>query len=85
MLANGVEPIASSGDQFVRIALMTGVEDELIAWRVEDVMQSQRQLDDAQVAAEVSADLGDHFDDPFADLLRELRKLLAIEFAEINR
>ena len=38
---------------------MAGVEDDLVARRVEDVVQRQRQLDDAEVAAEVAADLRD--------------------------
>ena len=46
---------------------------------------SQRELDDAQVAAEMAADAGDHVDDLVADLLGNLGKLTAIELAEIAR
>src|SRR6202011_4370023 len=62
VLANRVKPIAAAGDQLVRIALVAGVENELIARRVEDVVQRQRELDDAEVAAEMSADLRDDLD-----------------------
>ena len=85
MLPDRVEPIAASGDQLVRIALMAGVEYQLIARRVENVVQRQRELDDAQVAAEVAADLRNDLDDPVADLLRQLRKLAAIELANVSR
>ena len=84
VLADRVEAIATSGDQFVRIALMPGVENELVARRVEYVVQGQGQLDDAQVAAEVAADRRDHFDDALPNLLRQLRELLAVEFAQIG-
>ena len=85
VLADGVEAIAASGNQFVRIALMPGVENELVARRVEYVVQGQGQLDDAQIAAEVAADRRDHFDDAFSNLLRQLRELLAVQFAQIGR
>ena len=68
VLADGREQFAPAGDELVRIALMAGVEDDLVARRVEDPVQGQRQLDDAEVAAEVAADLRNHFNDAVADL-----------------
>ena len=64
---------------------MPGVENELVARRVEYVVQRQGQLDDAQIAAEVAADRRDHFDDALPNLLRQLWQLLAVEFAQIGR
>ena len=85
VLADRVKSLAAAGDEFVRIALVAGVEHELIARRVEDVVQRECQLNDAEVAAEVAADLRDHFDDPLADLLRQLGQLGAIELPDIGR
>src|SRR6266849_1901939 len=85
VLPDGMKTIATSGDQLVGIALMAGVEDQLIAWRVEDVVQRERQLDDAEVSAKVATDLRDDLDDPFADLLCKLGKLAAIELANVSR
>ena len=56
VLADGVERVAAAGDELVRIALVAGVEDDLVARRVEDVVQRERELDDAEVAAEMAAD-----------------------------
>src|SRR5207253_1087065 len=73
VLADGVEGLAAAGDQLVRIALVAGIEDELVARRVEDVVQGEGQLDNAEIPAEVTADGGDDVDDPLADLFGELR------------
>ena len=63
---------------------MTRVEHDLIARRVVDVMKREGQLDDAEIATEMSADFRDGVDDRLADLLRDLRKLGPIEFAQIG-
>ena len=85
MLTDRVKTIAAACDQLVRVALMPGVEHELIARGVENVVQREGQLDDAEVAAEVTADFRNDVDDAVADLLRELRQLAAIELAKIGR
>ena len=83
--ADGVEGIAASGDELVRVGLVAGVEDDLVAGRVEDVVQRQRQLDDTEVAAEVPADSRDDLDDAVANLSRELMELFAVEFPKVFR
>ena len=85
VLPDGVEGVAATGNQLVRIALMAGVEDDLVAGRVEEVVQGQSQLDDAEVPAEMAAHAGDDVDDRLANLLCDLRKLPPIEPAEIVR
>ena len=59
MLPDGVERVAAPGDQLVRVRLVAGVEDDLVARGVEDVVQRERQLDDAEVPAKMAPDLGD--------------------------
>src|SRR5213592_3899148 len=48
-------------------------------------MQGDRQLDDAETAAEVAAGRGDRRDDRLADLGRELVELSGGEIAKISR
>ena len=84
MLSNRVESIAAAGDQLVWVALMSCVEDQLIAWSIEDVMQGERQLNGAEIPAEMAANLGDDFNDPLADLLGQLLELRPIEFADVE-
>src|SRR3954462_2846299 len=81
--ADRVERIAASGNELVRIRLVAGIEDDLIARRIENVVQRQRQLDDAEIAAEVADRVRDPLDDAVADLFRELVKLLAVQLAEV--
>ena len=74
-LADRIEPVIAAGQQFVHIGLVGNVEDEAVARRVEDVVQGQRQLDDAQVGADVAAGLRDAHNQPLAYLLGKLRQL----------
>src|SRR5262245_63837187 len=67
-LAERPEPLESAGQQLVRIGLVTGVPDDPVAWRLEQPMEGDRQLDDAERAAEVAAGRGDRRDDRLADL-----------------
>ena len=85
MHSDGVKRIAAAGDQLVRIRLVAGIEDDLIARRVEDIVQSQGQLDDAEVPAKVASDLRDNLDDAMANLFRKLVELTAAERPEILR
>ena len=83
MLANRVELVSPPRDQFVGIALVAGVPHDLVAWSLKDVMQGQRQFDNAEVSAEVAAKRGNDLDDPLADLPRDLRQLPPVEFPEV--
>jgi hypothetical protein len=74
-LADRIEPVIAAGQQFVHIGLVGNVEDKAVARRVEDVVQGQRQLDHAQVRADVAAGLRDAHNQPLAYLLGKLRQL----------
>ena len=54
------------------VGLVAGVEDERVVGRVEDAVQRDRELDDAEVRAEVPAGAGDVLDEELADLGGEL-------------
>ena len=63
--------VVASGQQLVDVGLVPGVEDDRVARRVEDAVQGDGQLDDAEVGAEVSAGLRHGVDQEVADLLGE--------------
>ena len=46
-----LEAIAPAGEELVHVALVADVEDELVLRRVEDAVQRDGQLDDAEVRA----------------------------------
>ena len=74
-LAQRAEPLEAAGQQLVRVGLVAGVPDDPVARRLEQSMQRDRQLDDAERRAEVAAGLGDGPDDRLADLGGELGEL----------
>ena len=53
------EAVFASGKNFVRVGLMGNIPDNLILWRIENMMESDRQFDDPQVGSDVAADLAD--------------------------
>ena len=61
-LAQGLDAVAAPGQDLVRIGLMADVPDDPVFRRVEDVMQGDRQLDDAEAGAEMAAGYGDGVD-----------------------
>ena len=55
LLAQPVEAGGTAGEQLVDVGLVAGVEDDPVARGVEDPVDAERQLDDAEVAAQVTA------------------------------
>ena len=53
--AQGADAVAAAGEDLVRIGLMPDVPDQLVIGGIEDVMQGDRQFDDAKARAEMSA------------------------------
>ena len=74
-LAERPEPLEAAGQQLVRVGLVAGVPDDPVARRLEQPVERDRQLDDAERRAEVAAGRGDGRDDRLADLGGELREL----------
>ena len=54
---------------------MAGVEDDRIVRRVEHPVQRERQLDDAEVGAEMPAGCSDLVDQELADLVGQIAQL----------
>ena len=69
----------------MRVGLVADVPEDLVARRVEQGVQRDRQLAGAEVGAEVAADLADRVDDQLADLLGDLLQLLVREPLQVGR
>ena len=74
-LAQRPEPLEPAGQELVRVGLVAGVPDDPVARRLEQSVEGDGQLDDAERRAEVAAGLGDGPDDRVADLHGERREL----------
>ena len=84
--ANAVEVGAiAASEEFVNVALVGHVEDELVLRRAEDAVERDRKLDHAEIRTDVPAVLRRHGDEAFADVLGEERELLGSEGLDILR
>jgi hypothetical protein len=83
-LAKRAKSLEPSGEQLVGIRLMAGVPDDPVARRLEEPVERDRELDDAERAAEMAAGPGDRRDDRLADLFGELLELRRCQAAEIG-
>ena len=63
---------------------MAGVPDDRVVWGVEHAVQRERELDRAEVRAEVSAVRRDRLHDQVADLVGELVELGRVEATEVG-
>ena len=84
-LAERPEPLVATGQELVRIRLVAGVPDDPVARRLEQPVERDRQLDDAEAAAEMAAGRGDGRDDRLADLGGEPVELGRGQVAEVGR
>ena len=85
VLADRLEPVAAAGQDLVRVGLVADVPEDLVARRVEQAVERDRELAGAEVGAEVAADLADRVDDQLADLLGDLLELLVVEPLQVLR
>ena len=85
VLANRVQLIAASRQDFMHVSLMPHVPDELIFWRVKGVMQRDGQFDCAETCACMPADFGERFDHIRTGFGGDLRELFGFEFAQVFR
>ena len=84
VLADRRQPLAAAGEDLVRVGLVADVPEDLVARRVEQAVQGDRELAGAEVGAEVAADLADRVDDVGAHLLRDLLQLLVVEAVQVG-
>ena len=83
-LAQRAKAVEPTGQQLVRVGLVTRVPDDVIARRLEEPMEGDRQLHDAKRRAEMSTGVGDRSDDRVADLDSELGEVRLIEAAQVG-
>ena len=76
--------VVAAGEQLVRVALMADVPHELVARRLERVVERDRQLDDAEAGADVAAGARADVDEPRAHLVGERAELVAGEGAKVG-
>ena len=69
----------------MRVGLVADVPDQLVGRGIEDVVQRDRQLDDAEARAEMAAGLGDGIDRLDPQLVGELLELLGRQVLEVTR
>jgi len=76
-----VEFFTPSRQQFVRVALMSDVPNQFIVGRVEHIMQSDRQFDDAQTGAQMPARVRHDADNFLPDFLSQTRQIVKRQLA----
>ena len=84
-LPDGVEAVATAGQQLVDVGLVADVEDEAVGRRIEDPMQGDGELDDAEVGAEMAAGLGQNGDELVADFLGQGGQLINGQLFNVGR
>ena len=80
--AQRADAVAPPGENLVRIGLMADVPDDAVARRVEQVVQRDGQLDDAEPCPEVAAGDRDGVDRLLAQFVGDLTKLSLVELDE---
>ena len=69
-LAQGADAVAAAGQDLVRIGLVADVPDQPVARGVEDLVQGDGQLDDAEAGAQMAAGHRHRVDGLLAQLVR---------------
>ena len=83
LLAERVEEAEPAGQHLVHVGLVPGVEDDRVARAVEDPVHRDRELDDAEVGAEVSAGSRDGGDQLVANLGAEPGQIFRAEPTQV--
>ena len=83
--SNRGELSVSAGEDFMDIALMPRIPDELVARSLEGVVQGDGEVGDPQARAEVSADRRDHINVSFSGLGDEFVQLVSRQCTDVAR
>ena len=75
--------VRAPGQRLVCVGLVRHVEDNFVGGGVKHAVERDRELNDAQVGGNVSADSGGAFEDGVANLVAELRELGAIKSLDV--
>ncbi|OPZ84048.1 MAG: hypothetical protein BWY76_02014 [bacterium ADurb.Bin429] len=74
-LAESGERATATSEQLMRINLVADIPDEGILGTIENVVQREREFDDAKICAQVTAGLRESLHQILPNLLRQLRQL----------
>ena len=86
--AGELEPLPAvvpAGEQLVHVGLVAGVPDQRVARGVEHAVERDRELDDAEVRAQVPAGARDARDQLTADLGGQRGELRGVEKPQVGR
>ena len=83
-LAQSVELGDPSGQEFVDVGLVPGVEEDGVPWAIENPVESQGELHGAQVRTKVAAGAVHGVDDALAQFPGQGGEFLGIEVAEVG-
>ncbi len=75
-LADGLEPVATIGQNLVDVGLMAHVPNDPVARAVIEIVQGDGELDDSEARGEVPPDLRDRFPHEGSDLAAERFQLV---------
>jgi len=83
-LADGVEPVAASGEKLVDVGLVTDVENEAVGRCVENGVERNGQLHHTEVWPEMAAGFGQNGNEFFANFLGQCGELLQRYFFDVR-
>ena len=78
------DPVATTGQDLVWVALVADIPDQTIIWRIKQVVQGDGQLNHAQACAEMTARTGHRLDQVITNLACDFAELMLGEW-RVNR
>ena len=84
-LAERADPVATARENLVRVGLMAHVPDDFVVGRVEEVVQRDREFDNAESGAEVSARHRHCIDRLATQFVRHLAQHLGLQLPQVVR
>ena len=75
LLPQGIKGSVPTGDQFVRIRLMTNVPNHPILVQIKGLVEGKGQFNNAQAGTEMPSAVGDNLEMAFSDLFRHILEL----------
>ena len=84
-LTHGQHLIAASGENLVRVCLMSDIPHQPVFWCVEDIMQRNSQLDDAQAGTEVPTGLSYRVEQEQTQFTGQCVELVYVQFSQVGR
>ena len=82
--AQGADAVTASGEDLMRIALMADIPDQPVVRRVENIMDSGSQLDNAKSSAQMAAGDGNCRNGFGTQLVGKLAKLRRCKIAKVR-